>query len=353
MRFSALVFGLFCLVAGSPSSHALEIYRTGNPKDAVRPSDQVTCLGGGGDDSGWAGGWRAMLRASGGGDIVIIRADGRRGGYEDWIYKDNENNKFPKVNSVTTVLLERSQDADDLALTEVIRNAEMVFFAGGNQSLYISWFRHSVLEKEVSKAVKQRHIPIGGTSAGMALLAGIDFRARLNSPTVDGGMITSEDALMDPTAAYMDMDNHVLNGFELDQVVTDTHFSQRGRHGRLVGFLAKAIYAHFSSVERIHGIASDEETAYCYDHSGLGRGYGKGQVYFVKALSAPEILEENRPLTWDNQGRAIEAIMMSEGTDLFHVGRWEVRHAENDASGKTKKEYWSVINGALSRNFTE
>jgi cyanophycinase len=347
MRIEAILFGIVWLFFGL-SSQALEIYRTGKPNDVIRPTHHVTCLAGGGSDAGWANGWRWMLESSGGGDVVIIRPDSGRGDYEKWITDDIDNLNLPKVNSVTSIVIEHKSDANNPEVAEIIQNAEMVFFSGGDQSIYISWFRHSLLEKEIEKAIHLRNIPIGGTSAGMALLAGIDFRARLDSPST-GGMITSQDALMNPTAEYLDLDDRVLAGSEMDHVVTDTHFSQRNRHGRLVGFMAKAIYANMTSARLIRGLAADEKTAFCYNQNGRGHVFGKGKVYFLKALNKPEILKEETPLTWDLSGKAIEAIVMGDNGDTFDVREWNWIPIDNLQSNETKKEHWSVNQGSLSQ----
>jgi len=332
----------------STSAFADLVYRTGNPNDIQRPTRQVTCLAGGGDDNLWIEGWKYLLTNSGGGDIVIIRADGSRGGYESWIYKDSENNKMPKVNSVSVISLKSKKDANDPQISPVLQNAEMIFLAGGDQDRYISWFEHSLLEKEVVAAVHQRKIPIAGTSAGMAVLAGIDFRARFDSP-VTGGMVTSQDALMDPTNHIMDMNKQVFAGAQMKSVVTDTHFSQRNRHGRLVGMMAKAVYQNLASIHNVRALASDEGTAFCYNHSGVGRAYGVGQVYFLKPLVEPEILKPGQALTWLRNENAIEATVLSHGSGLFDITRSSFISDESEAQGNFKKEFWSVSNGALLR----
>ena len=112
-----------------------------------RPTEQVTCLAGGGSDAAWGQGWKYLIDHSGGGDIVIVRADGGRGGYENWIYKDQSSLGFKPVNSVTTISLSRASDANSSEVEKILNNAELVFFAGGDQTTYISWFRHSKLEK--------------------------------------------------------------------------------------------------------------------------------------------------------------------------------------------------------------
>lgn len=319
---------------------ALEVYRMGSPKDVSRITHQVTCLAGGGSDNGWGQGWKYMIENSGGGDIVIVRADGERGGYDKWIYKDESSHGFRAVNSITTLSLEMAKDANDPRVEKAIQDAEMIFFAGGDQTIYISWFKNSKLEKAVERAIKIKNVPVAGTSAGMALLAGIDFRARYDSP-ITGGMVTSQDALSNPTGIQTDMVKKSISAPLLSEIITDTHFAQRNRFGRIVGFMSKAIYSHLASAMHVKSISSDEATAFCYNgSSGTGRVYGKGNVYFMRGNSKPEVLEPGQALTWKSDGRAIEVSILKDG-DVFRIPAWK---SENSSIN-----YWSVVDGELIR----
>ncbi|MBV2168725.1 MAG: hypothetical protein KUL82_08465, partial [Bdellovibrio sp.] len=177
-KFIALIITL----AVAHPAYAVRIHTTGSTTDISTSTNPLICLAGGGSDNRWGQGWRAMLEASGGGDIVIIRSDGQRGGYEPWIYNDEGENGFPRVNSVKTITISRARDANRADVERMILNAELVFFAGGDQSRYINWFRNSRLIKAVDYVMRTKRIPVGGSSAGMALLAGIDYRADLPSP---------------------------------------------------------------------------------------------------------------------------------------------------------------------------
>ncbi len=348
MRKIFLTFTTLLLCA--QASQALEIYRTGKPHDITRPTKQVTCLAGGGDDAQWIGGWKYLMENSGGGDVVIVRADGRRGGYEDWLYKDTDKLKLPAVNSVTTVVLERRQDLNDPELATVIRGAEMIFFAGGNQTLYISWFRDSLFEKEVVAAIQKRNVPIAGTSAGMATLAGIDFTARYDSPTT-GGMITAQDALNNPTATMIELDKRVVSVPVMKNVITDTHFDQRGRQGRLMGFMAKALHQKIASVQQLRAIGADEGTAFCFNQQGSGRVYGVGSVYFLRSRAAPEVLEAGQPLTWKGEnGDAMDARVLKQGTGIFNIARWAFSEAFGPDDTEVQYENWTVEAGQFSRH---
>ncbi|NUM89467.1 MAG: Type 1 glutamine amidotransferase-like domain-containing protein, partial [Bdellovibrionales bacterium] len=212
-RIGVLGAAVSCAVlfwAGHAS--ALQVYRTGSPHDAATATSSLTCLAGGGSDDLWAAGWRRMLELSGGGDVVVVRADGERGDYESWIYADEGGHRFPRVNSVTTVVLDARRDADDPRAVEAVGNAEMIFFAGGDQSRYVDWIHRTGFERALYAAIFQRSVPVGGTSAGMAFLAGIDYTGRFSSPSSPGGWVSSEDVLADPSGAFVDLNPLVLVG---------------------------------------------------------------------------------------------------------------------------------------------
>ncbi len=325
---------------------ALSIYRTGNPNDIVTRTQQVNCLAGGGDDNLWVGGWKYMLNSAAGGDIVIIRTDGEAGGYASWIYDDSENQGLPRVNSVTVLSLVGRQDANDPRVVKALGHAELIFFSGGDQSTYISWFHKTALESELYRAIRQRNVPVGGTSAGMALLAGIDFRARYPSPST-GGMVTSEDVLKNPTAKFVDLDSHVIIGPDMEGIITDTHFSQRNRHGRMIGFLAKALIGQNLAPEKLHGIGADQDSAFCYNKSGVGRVFGPGSVYFFSPQSRPEILKAGQPLTWSRKSGAVRVQALAQGEYLFDLKAWRpiTQGRASPVTTAPTQEIWWVEQG--------
>lgn len=301
------------LIFSTQNSMALKLYNPGNPIDVSTTTSSVICLAGGGDDDLWAGGWKSMLEAANGGDVVIIRADGSRGGYESWIYNDDSANSFPKVNSVKTITITKDIDANRTDVEQIILNAELIFFAGGDQSKYINWFRNSKLIRAVEHMMNIKKVPIGGTSAGMALLADIDYAANYGSPTKKNTMVTAEDVLADPTGIFVDLDRTVLTPPFMNAVITDSHFSQRNRQGRLMGFMARAVYNNYGDItyNNIKGIGADEGTAVCYNSLGQAKVYGAGQAYFLKGASPIERITSVFSLDWFANRQAVSAYVIS------------------------------------------
>jgi len=53
-------------------------------------------------------------------------------------------------------------------LAEIIRHAEAIFFAGGDESRYVNWWRNSPVQDPVNDPVAAGK-PLGETSAALAI----------------------------------------------------------------------------------------------------------------------------------------------------------------------------------------
>lgn len=321
----------------SSISEAVQIYRTGNPANINTKTNSVFCAGGGGGDDDWSDGWKYLLKNSGGGDIVIIRADGVRGRYENWIYNDIEKNHFPKVNSVTTIVLESEKDGNNLDVIKEILNAEMIFFAGGDQSLYLDWITKTKLARALNHQILNKKIPFAGTSAGATLFGSIVFSARYPSPQLGGKFVSSVDVLNNPLGQFVDLDRSILNAGVIKNTLIETHFTSRLRQGRLLGFLANALRNKQASISEIRGIGIDDATAICYNNRGFARVYGTGNVYFVKPKVRPQILVPEVPLTWMSAQKAFYVHKLNSKNNIFNLNKW------SSMSGDI--EHWWVEQG--------
>ena len=58
-----------------------------------------------------------------------------------------------------------------------IRNAEAIFIAGGDQSNYVRYWKDTPVEDAIN-LVAAKPAPIGGTSAGMAILGEFVYSAK-------------------------------------------------------------------------------------------------------------------------------------------------------------------------------
>lgn len=322
---------------------AAHIFLTGNPIDKKVQQNFEVCLAGGGSDNEWSEGWKDLLQNSNGGDVVIVRADGTRGGYEDWIFNDTDHLNFPQINSIRTIQLTKATDTNSQKIIEIFTNAEFIFFAGGDQSLYIKWLRNSKALHLIQTRLSQKKIIIAGTSAGMALLGGIDYTGQFNSPVDNESNVTSYDVLNNPTGQFVDLKNDVLIPPFMNNVINETHFSERNREGRIMGFMARAISNKNlnSAIHTIKAIAADEGTAFCYRDNGAGKIYGRNSIYFLSSSSPVNQIYHELPLHWVSNEGPVKVYKINSQTKLasFNLQSWSGQGGEN--------EFWSVKNGVF------
>lgn len=251
----------------------------GNPADASGKGSGGYVLAGGGTDQPDAFKW--MIQRAGGGDIVIIRASGADA-YNKWILD------LGGVDSVETIVFQSRAAASDPFVTDRLRKAEAVFIAGGDQSRYVNYWKGTRVEDELH-ALVERGGPIGGTSAGLAILGEFGFGAR------EGG-ITSKEALSDCFGKPVELDRDFLVLPGLENVITDTHVVERDRLGRLLVFLARVQKDGWSQSPR--AIAVDRETAVLVDPSTRkATVVGKNPAYFLNTTRPASVCEAGKPLT--------------------------------------------------------
>lgn len=296
---------LYAQTKGNPPA---SIGIVGDTADVVVPTQTGFVLGGGSTDVKEALLW--MIDRAKGGDVVIIRASGATG-YNDFIYK------LGGVNSVETLLINSRELAQNPAVAAHIRQAEMLFIAGGDQGNYVKYWQDTPVEDAINYLIHTKKVPVGGTSAGCAILGQVGFAA-LN----DG--INSEEALTNPFHSKMTL----LNGGFIDipilkNTITDTHYSNRSRHGRHLAFLARM---KTDWKMKAKGIGVDEKTSVCIDEKGISRVFGSQAAYFIIADSKkPEMCKEGQKLTWNRKGKAVKVckVMASAtGNGTFDLNNW-------------------------------
>ena len=282
---------LLSAVAACSAAHAKETrYLTGNADD-VRPRlhGPAYHLQGGGDDVAAAMQWmidkvRGCEGCEAKLDVVVLRSSGADG-YNDFIYKMNG------VDSVETLVIKDRADSESKAVRDTVKNAEVVFFAGGDQCNYVRYFKGTEVERAVEHT-EARGGGVGGTSAGLAILGDVAYDA------CSGGSAQSSASLANPyhadvTFTYDFFDWPVLRG-----VITDTHFVERDRMGRLFVFIARQLKD--KRYRRINGLAVERETSVVVDKRGAARVMGKGPVYLVLGDHTPELCEPGKPLTFSD-----------------------------------------------------
>src|SRR5690349_8802981 len=190
-----------------------EYYVVGNSADVATTTTAGTVLMGGGSDVAPAFQW--MINKSGGGDFVVIRATGTDA-YNPYIYG------LGTVDSVETLIIPSRTAAADSFVVNKIRNAEALWIAGGDQSDYINYWKGTPVADAINYVANTKHAPVGGTSAGLAVLGQFIY-------TGASGSVTSSQALANPFHRYVTLDRDFVQIANLSSLITDSHFVTRDR----------------------------------------------------------------------------------------------------------------------------
>ncbi len=259
--------------------------RTGNIQDVTTKASPGYALMGGGSDLDEA--FRFLCNKGGRGDFLILRAAGDDD-YNPYV------NSLCKMNSVATLIIPSRDAANDPRVAEIVRQAEAVFIAGGDQARYINWWQHSPVEDALNAHIAAGK-PIGGTSAGLAVLGQYIYSAQGDAP--DDPDLRSSQALADPYFNRVTVRKDFLNIDLLRNTLTDTHFAKRDRMGRTLVFLARIVQDGWSANPR--EIAVDEKSAVLVEANGEAQitGPGKG-AYFLQVQKAPAVCQSGTPLTF-------------------------------------------------------
>jgi cyanophycinase len=238
---------------------------------------------------------RWLLERSGGGDVVVLRASGGRG-YHRYL------SGLVKVDSVETIVFKNAAAARDPFVLDRIRGAEALFLAGGDQWRYVEFWRGTPVQEAIN-ALIARGVPVGGTSAGLAVLGEFAFSAQFDT-------IHSPQALADPYDRRITLERSFLRIPPLARTLTDSHFSARDRMGRLAVFLARLMD---SGEKEPVGLGIDERTAVLLEPDGSMKVAGEGAAYRMRPRAAPESM---RPLRF--RGIAVTRIA-ADGENAYSV----------------------------------
>jgi cyanophycinase-like exopeptidase len=333
-----LLFLLFpVFLSYSTFSQSYTSYFTGNSSDVVTSPFGGVCIMGGSTEHDEAMKW--FLEQANGGDILVLRTSGSNG-YNNYLYSQLGIG----VNSVETIVFNNATASNDAYVLQQIQNAEAIWFAGGDQWNYVSYWRNTPIDSLINLALVNKKIVIGGTSAGMAIQGGYYFSA-------ENGTVTSATALNNPYDFDVTVDStKFLDNDYLGDVITDTHYDNPDRKGRHITFLAR-IFMDYGVQAK--GIACQEYTAVCIDTNGLAKIYGEypaydETVYFLQTNCeildiTPEECSLNNPLDWNKGGEAVKVYVVKgtmTGANTFDLSDWQT------GSGGVW-ENWYVDNGVL------
>lgn len=331
LRFTFLSFLLFYGV----HCFTQQFIRVGAEENLhVQPQFGILLAGGNQDNDN---GMLWLAQRANGGDVVVLRASGGDL-YNSYILSE----LGAEINSVTTIIITSKEQANNPEVCQAVDQAEMVFIAGGNQWNYYNHWKGTCLQQALNRHVSEKSAPIGGTSAGLAILGEVLF-------TAQNGLLWTEEALSDPFHSRVRLSKDFLHIPFLENVVTDSHYNaiyddNNNRHGRHTAFLARMINDWQMPAK---GIGVNEYTAVAIDEQGIARIFGHPSyhdyAWFLLANSVPETVEQGQALHWVNNENALSVYRVrgnSQGSNSFDLNNWQ--------TGQGGEWFrWYVENGEL------
>ena len=299
---SCVVVLVFATCAHAAPKTGFKSFIVGNAADAP-PSPALSpglVLMGGGTDVDAAFQW--MCQRAGGGDFVVIRTTGTDA-YNPYI-----QDLCPQMDSVETIIIGSVNGANAPYVSNQILNAEALWIAGGDQSTYVNLWRGTAVQTGVNHLLNSKLAPVGGTSAGLAVLSQFIY-------TGERGSVTSSQALVDPFHRYVTLDRDLFQSALGANKLYDSHFVTRDRMGRSLAFLARIVNNGWSSQPR--GIGLDEETALLVSPNGAATMVGTGAAYFLQSPGPAQVISAGTPLTYLN----ISVYKLPQG-GTFNFSTW-------------------------------
>jgi len=160
-----------------------------------------------------------------------------------------------KASKIEILNIKSRTHANDISLTNILIDADLIFLAGGDQLRLTSILGGTKILDAIHKRLEAGAI-IAGTSAGAAVFSDtMIYEGKSEEGLVKGRVLT--------TSGF---------GF-VENVVFDTHFISRGRIGRLVQIV--------TTNPTIIGVGIGEDSGVILRGDGIGEIIGTGQVIIV------------------------------------------------------------------------
>jgi cyanophycinase len=238
----------------------------------------ICAVGGGTENYGaWSDEpYRWMVAKSGNGPALVLHYS------EGSVWLENYFKSFGAA-SASSLIISSKSVANDSNVYRHIRRARLLFLRGGDQNRYYSLWRNTLAEQAIRQVFEDGGV-VGGTSAGLAVLGEVDYIASRRSAV-------SSEALLNPKNPDITLADDFLP--LAAGVLFDSHFTRRGRLGRLLAFVANGLPDHPGLI----GMGVDEHTAVCIDPAGLARIAGAGAAFIVENSNAGSFrCESGKPL---------------------------------------------------------
>ena len=288
---------------------------TGNTTNINSNPTFGICLMGGATENDNAMQW--FLNLADGGDKELSGSDG----YNDYMF----NQLGVTINSVETLRIDQAQGAR-IMYCRKLRKQKPFGLPVVTKPIMSIILKTTHLKIYLTNISTSSNIPIGGISAGMAIMGEFYFDA-LN------GTVTTAEALSNPFDNKVSIgSSDFINAEFLSNTITDTHYDNPDRRGRHLTFLARL---QAQTGNRVFGIGLDEFTAACIDHNGIANIYGdfptfNDYAYFIQVNclndTTPENLSPNQALDWNLNQEAVKAYVVAgipDGSNTFDLNSWE------------------------------
>jgi cyanophycinase len=267
-----------------------------------------------------------LFAKAGFGRIVVLGADGSDE-YARYVYRHLPP---PHPACVDTLIFKSREAASDPAVLDILRTADALFIQGGDQWDYVRMWKDTRVQHAVNDLLR-RGVPMGGSSAGLAVMGEFLFSARHDT-------VYSSEALADPYHACVTLERAFIDSPSLGapyaylrNTITDSHFDDRDRLGRVLAFLARLTQDGWTRAAR--AIAVDEMTAVLVEADGVARVVDQrpdsdpGSAYFLCAPGLPQVCRPGQPLTYEDV--AVCRIRASERGARFDLRAWQGRGGNN------------------------
>lgn len=332
-----------------------QYFESGNPtpiKPLPQPRPQVVqplVVMGGGPDVDEA--YRWMIESAGisratGGRFVVIRTAGTDA-YDPYFYFSDERDStstppvegfvggaYMGLTSAETLIITSREAANDPFVNAVVRSANALWIAGGDQTTYIDFWKGTKLQASLEDLM-QRNVPLGGTSAGANVLGQFVFYAA-------NGSVSSSEALSDPYNEFMSFDpapfyrRSFLDIPALQTTFVDPHFDERDRMGRLVTFMSRTMRETgrsgcpggiINAPWQARGIGIGVETALKIYKRGLHyvarrvtnpSTTSNSAVHFLTLGAPPAVCGARKPITV----YGVRAQRLADSTTEFNLTHW-------------------------------
>lgn len=202
---------------------------------------------------------------------------------------------FEKVggSSIGLMHITRREQAYGVNLLKRIRNADIIYFTGGDQLRITSILGGTPLIEEVLRRYQEEQCIIAGTSAGASAMS---------ETMIFGG--DSSEALLKGTL-------NITGGIGLiDSVVIDTHFIKRGRFSRLMQLVCMN--------PGYVGIGLGEDTGIVIEDGHILKAIGNGLIVIIegKDLRYTNVVDIGHGDAIAIENLSVHTIVMGHGYDL-------------------------------------